>query len=172
MADVRGEGSQTDEVLFTAASLSVKLGFVLLVIWGGKRMKRAGSLVAVGALLLLLSATVATAVVRSGTSGKDVLDGSAHADRIYGYAGGDEIYGGRGNDRLFGGPGNDRMFGGIGTDRLYGGLGDDLISVVGGRSEDHVDCGPGFDTIEKRRGPLPAGFSPVGCEKTVNSTAR
>ena len=135
-------------------------------------MKRAGLLVAVGALLLMLSATLATAVVRSGTGGKDVLYGTASADRIYGYAGRDEIYGGPGDDRLLGGPGNDRIFGGTGTDRLYGGSGDDLISVVGGRSKDHVDCGPGFDTIEKQRGPWPADFSPVGCEKTVNGVAR
>jgi Ca2+-binding RTX toxin-like protein len=138
----------------------------------GKRMKRAGLVVAVGALLLMLSAAVATAVVRSGTSGKDVLYGTAYADRIYGYAGGDEIYGGRGNDRLLGGPGNDRIFGDIGIDRLYGGSGDDFISVVGGRSKDYVDCGPGFDTIKKERGPWPSDFSPVGCEKTVDSTAQ
>jgi Ca2+-binding RTX toxin-like protein len=138
----------------------------------GKRMKRTGLVVAVGALLLMLSAAVATAVVRSGTSGKDVLYGTAYADRIYGYAGGDEIYGGRGNDRLLGGPGNDRIFGDIGIDRLYGGSGDDFISVIGGRSEDYVDCGPGFDTIEKQRGPWPADFSTVGCEKTVNGIAQ
>jgi hypothetical protein len=135
-------------------------------------MKRAGSVVAVGALLLMLSAAVATAVVRSGTSGKDVLYGTAYADRIYGYAGGDEIYGGRGNDRLLGGPGNDRIFGDIGIDRLYGGSGDDFISVIGGRSEDYVDCGAGFDTIEKQRGPWPADFSTVGCEKSVDGIAQ
>ena len=135
-------------------------------------MKRAGLVVAVGALLLMPSATVATAVVRSGTSGKDVLHGTAYADRIYGYAGVDEIYGGRGNDRLLGGPGNDRIFADSGIDRLYGGSGDDFISVVGGRSKDHVDCGTGFDTLEKQRGPWPANFSPVGCEKTVDGIAQ
>ncbi len=111
-------------------------------------MKRAGLVVAVGALLLMLSATVATAVVRSGTSGKDVLYGTAYADRIYGYVGGDEIYGGRGNDRLSGGPGNDRIFGGIGIDRLYGGSGDDTVYAADG-SVDHIDCGSGHDRVQR-----------------------
>jgi hypothetical protein len=43
-------------------------------------MKRAGLVVAVGALLVMLSAAAATAVVRSGTSGKDVLYGTAYAE--------------------------------------------------------------------------------------------
>ena len=69
-----------------------------------------------------------------GTSGNDVIMGSALGDAIDGLAGDDVINGLGGNDRLFGGAGNDTLNGGDGMDILEGGAGAD--SLDGGGGED------------------------------------
>ena len=69
-----------------------------------------------------------------GTTGNDVITGSARGDAIDGLAGDDEINGLGGNDRLFGGAGNDALNGGAGMDILEGGAGADDLD--GGAGED------------------------------------
>jgi hemolysin type calcium-binding protein len=53
-----------------------------------------------------------------GTSGPDVLRGTARGDRISARGGNDRVYGLGGNDILSGGPGRDVVSGGAGADRL------------------------------------------------------
>ena len=64
-----------------------------------------------------------------GTSGPDVIYGSASADVIlpsggndvvYAKGGNDEVRHSFGNDRIRGGPGSDTLRGGFGKDRIYG----------------------------------------------------
>ncbi len=73
----------------------------------------------------------------NGTTGDDLILGSAHADVLRGDKGSDQIEGNSGNDRieggddddfLYGGDGNDVLVGGKGTDRLVGGAGKDTAS--------------------------------------------
>ena len=89
-----------------------------------------------------------------GTTGKDVLRGSAFpdvistlggADTIEGLGGADLICGGEGNDRLIGGEGSDRLIGGQGRDRLIGGQGADKL--IGGRGRDRLIGGRGPDRL-------------------------
>ena len=103
-------------------------------------MRRMVLVVAVGALLVALSAAVALATTRFGTDG---------ADWLYGYAG------------------NEAIYTGTGADRVYSGPGDDFISFVGGDSRDYVHCGLGFDTVEKRPVTGPANLRATNCEKFV-----
>jgi Ca2+-binding RTX toxin-like protein len=95
------------------------------------------------------SALVSVAVggTQTGTSGSDILTGTA---------GNDSIDGGNGSDILFGNAGNDTLIGGIGTDFLVGGAGDDLLdggngsdTLRGGLGEDIFvfAAGEGIDTI-------------------------
>jgi VCBS repeat-containing protein len=78
-----------------------------------------------------LSIQVDNAVVASpagpvlGTSGNDVLTGTAAIDTIDGLDGNDQISGGAGADLLFGGAGNDRIAGNAGNDHIDGGAGFD-----------------------------------------------
>ena len=83
---------------------------------------------------------LATAV---GTTGRDVLRGSAFADVFVGLAGNDVIRGLRGRDLICGGRGRDRLLGGAGRDRLLGGPGRDLL--IGGKGRDRLRGGPGRD---------------------------
>jgi len=95
------------------------------------------------------SALVSVAVggTQIGTSGSDILTGTA---------GNDSLDGGNGSDILFGNAGNDTLIGGIGTDFLVGGAGDDLLdggndndTLRGGLGEDIFvfAAGEGIDTI-------------------------
>lgn len=63
-----------------------------------------------------------------GTSGDDILNGTAAADIIYGQLGDDEIDGGAGDDTIFGGGDRDTLNGGIGNDILSGGADSDDLS--------------------------------------------
>ncbi len=117
-------------------------------------MKDTLKVLAVGALLLALTASAAMAATRYGTSGNDVLNGTGGADQMYGYAGddlmygleGDDLlYGGRGNDYAYGRNGDDSLYGRSGVDHMYGGYGNDYVNVKDG-SRDYVDCGPGRDS--------------------------
>jgi RTX calcium-binding nonapeptide repeat (4 copies) len=88
-----------------------------------------------------------------GTSGADVLIGTARddliygiggADRISGKAGDDYLWGGRGADSLYGAAGSDRLRGGPGADQIHGGPGSDVLFARDGEP-DLIDCGSGHD---------------------------
>ena len=97
-----------------------------------------------------------------GTSGNDVINGTAESDYIRGFAGNDVINGGAGGDNLqgdagddviHGGSGNDFISDGDGADQLFGEDGDDNISISlrgGGRLL--ADGGAGNDTIYASNG--------------------
>jgi Ca2+-binding RTX toxin-like protein len=95
-------------------------------------MKRMTLLVAVGLTLAMFSTpTLVEAKVTctiKGTSGNDVLNGTAGADVICGGKGNDTINGKGGTDVLIGGPGDDGLFGGTGNDVAKGGTGSDYLS--------------------------------------------
>ncbi len=89
-----------------------------------------------------------------GTTGRDVLQGSAFADvfstlggndKVRGLGGDDIICGGKGRDRLVGGKDRDKLVGGKGKDRLIGGAGRDRL--VGGPGKDRCLGGPGQDRL-------------------------
>ncbi|MCF6432205.1 calcium-binding protein [Leisingera sp. MMG026] len=90
-----------------------------------------------------------------GTTGRDILRGSAADDnisgrggndRLSGSSGDDNIHGGRGRDNLRGQNGNDRLEGDGGDDRLAGGKGQDVL--IGGRGNDTLDGGRGDDLLK------------------------
>jgi uncharacterized repeat protein (TIGR01451 family) len=100
----------------------------------------------------------ATVVVRgctiTGTTGADVLRGTARADVvcggdgddvIRGLGGNDKVWGGPGADVVEGGPGRDRLLGGSGRDELDGGTGNDV--VWGGFGRDRLLGGAGDDAL-------------------------
>jgi Ca2+-binding RTX toxin-like protein len=103
-----------------------------------------------------------------GTAGSDILnrDGDAPSfpgtrgnDFLFGRGGNDFLYGGFDNDQLFGDAGNDQLFGGSHNDRLNGGSGNDLLN--GGR---------GNDTADYSNSPInPPG--PVGSQTVTGATA-
>ena len=80
-----------------------------------------------------------------GTTGDDVIDGTAGPDVISGLEGNDVIRGKGGRDVLCGGEGNDRLDGGGGNDVLIGGDGNDRLK--GRTGADRAKGGPGNDTI-------------------------
>lgn len=109
----------------------------------------------VAALVVASIAAPVAARVIDGTSGPDVLVGTAihgrgGADRIFGTGGPDTIHGGRDmkRDRLYGGSGNDRIHAYTG-DRVYAGSGNDVIWIRGGvgMAMTRVDCGSGRDHV-------------------------
>lgn len=68
----------------------------------------------------------------NGTSGSDLIKGSALADIINGLAGCDSLFGLAGNDVINGGAGDDFLSGGDGADTLIGGSGyNDLYGAAG-----------------------------------------
>jgi predicted extracellular nuclease len=85
-----------------------------------------------------------------GTSGDDVLTGTADVDVIMGLGGDDVIVGGNSDDVLCGGAGDDRLDGGNGDDQLLGGFGDDRLD--GGNGDDRLIGGPGTDVLLQGRG--------------------
>ena len=118
-------------------------------------MRRMVMILAAGALLLTLTASIALAATRYGTGGNDVLTGTAYADQMHGYAGddlmyglqGDDLmYGGRGVDAVYGRDGDDNLYGRSGHDRLHGEAGNDYVNAADGQ-KDYVDCGPGRDSF-------------------------
>lgn len=103
----------------------------------------------------------------TGTSGDDILEGTADADVIDGGDGNDRIRGERGNDSLFGGSGNDKisgqegddtLLGGFGNDTLYGEAGDDVID--GGDGNDFILAWKGNDTVSGGDGSDTFVFAP------------
>jgi hypothetical protein len=82
-----------------------------------------------------------------GTTGNDVLTGSAFPDVFAGLGGKDRINSTGGNDVICGGPGNDVLRGGPANDRLLGQAGRDKL--IGGKGrKDRVKGGKGKD-VEK-----------------------
>ncbi|MCC5973489.1 MAG: Hint domain-containing protein [Rubellimicrobium sp.] len=82
-----------------------------------------------------------------GTSGHDVIDGSADPDEIHGLEGDDSLYGHGGDDLLYGGDGDDMLAGGAGDDLLDGGAGDDTLWGGSGADTFVFRDGYGHDVI-------------------------
>lgn len=88
-----------------------------------------------------------------GTAGRDVICGGAGHDRIYGRGGDDVIRGGYGNDLILGEAGDDRVDGGFGNDRILGGAGDDWLrgqagnDTIAGEEGDDVVFGDSGDDL-------------------------
>lgn len=85
------------------------------------------------------------AATKTGTTGADVLKGTAKRDVITGLAGDDRIDAKAGNDDVYGGDGDDRLDGGLGDDLLIGGSGDDALE--GGFGRDLLFGGSGNDVL-------------------------
>jgi hypothetical protein len=110
--------------------------------------------------------------VIGGGDGADTLHGDAGDDDLTGGALGDDLSGGDGNDVLRGDDGDDLLLGDAGRDRLLAGAGDDRLDGQAGadtlsgdagndrvatfgyqfgpqqKAPDHIDMGPGSDSIE------------------------
>lgn len=92
------------------------------------------SVATVETVLAVLGASVMT-----GTSGDDLLYGTAGSDTLSGLGGDDVIYGLAGNDQIFGGDGNDVIYDALGTNTLEGGQGNDVY---------YIGRGAGTNTIQ------------------------
>ncbi|WP_349306750.1 calcium-binding protein, partial [Chitinivorax sp. B] len=105
--------------------------------------------------------TIEAAVITSGTSQSETIQGTQGADQIragdgddkvFGFAGNDKLSGDNGNDTLMGGngtsnpSGHDVLDGGAGKDNLFGEDGTDLLK--GDMGEDYLDGGAGNDTLD------------------------
>lgn len=118
------------------------------------------------------------AVLRAGSGGNDVMNGTAATDKFFGnigndtikgLAGDDLLFGGAGNDVLDGGDGNDRLIGGYGADKILGGAGNDFIRAGAANvgniesyfdlSKDIVDAGAGNDRVIIETGDTALGGS-------------
>lgn len=80
-----------------------------------------------------------------GSSGDDVITGTAVAEAIFASDGNDRVNARGGDDLVFAGNGNDIVRGGAGQDRLVGGDGNDVLWGDGGR--DVLDGGNGDDVL-------------------------
>ena len=87
---------------------------------------------------------------KTGTAGRDIIEGGVSADNIDGRDGNDSLYGWGGNDILKGGNGNDSISAGGGNDTVYGGTGNDWLG--GGDGDDKVYGEAGNDTILGHQG--------------------
>jgi Ca2+-binding RTX toxin-like protein len=98
-----------------------------------------------------------SALPAMGTSGNDILTGSARPDALFGWEGNDSLDGLAGDDTLDGGEGDDLYFFGTGNDSAYDydgddgyvyelGDGDDIISDQAGT--DYLSFGSGIDPLE------------------------
>ncbi len=75
-----------------------------------------------------------------GTTGKDVINGTAMDDYLFGGRRGDTINGGAGDDRIDGGGGKDFLTGGVGADTF--------VFVADGRKDFIMDFEDGIDLID------------------------
>jgi len=80
-----------------------------------------------------------------GTSGNDVMSGSAALDILVGDTGNDDMSGNGAGDLLYGKEGDDTLRGGAGLDTLYGGENDDRLE--GGADNDMLDGGDENDEL-------------------------
>ena len=74
-----------------------------------------------------------------GTSGADLLRGTAESEDINALAGRDKLFGFGGKDELWGGAGRDVLHGGAGNDWLYGGKGSDKFVFTSGFGTDSIE---------------------------------
>jgi Ca2+-binding RTX toxin-like protein len=81
----------------------------------------------------------------NGTSGNDVIVGTAGADTVDAKAGNDRVCGLGGNDTLTGDDGADIIYGGEGNDTIKGSAGVDALYGEGGN--DNLDGDSGNDTL-------------------------
>src|SRR5215210_1560740 len=115
-------------------------------------MKRVATIVALGALMLVLAAGVALAVFKEGNNnpntltgtfgdnkGQDTLFGLGAGDELFGRSAADQLAGGAGPDRLEGNDGNDTLVGGEGQDRIFTGEGFDFVFAFDG-DRDYINC--------------------------------
>jgi len=91
------------------------------------------------------------AATEVGTTGDDVIEGTAKRDVIVAREGADVIHGLGGDDVICGGGGRDTIYGGGGRDRIYGG--DHADTIHGGSSGDRLYGGGGRDVIHGDSGP-------------------
>ena len=119
----------------------------------GHGMRRTMTVLAVAALMMALSAGVATALEKIGGPGDDRLTGTNRADHLDGKGGDDSIAGLGGDDRM--------LVGGFGDDTVSGGAGEDVI-VGFGFTKNWVNEDPGADTLsgEGGRDALQGGLGP------------
>jgi Ca2+-binding RTX toxin-like protein len=86
--------------------------------------------------------------ILTGTAGNDSIDGGNGNDILFGYAGNDTLIGGNGTDLLLGSAGDDLLDGGNGSDTLRGGLGEDIFVFAAGEGIDTItDFSLGTDKI-------------------------
>ncbi len=95
--------------------------------------------------LLGTTATVASAVEKTGNNRANRIVGTAGSDTLQGKGGNDKLIGKGGADILYGDGGRDRLYGGGGRDTLLGGARNDRLD--GGRGRDVISCGAGYDTV-------------------------
>jgi Ca2+-binding RTX toxin-like protein len=128
-------GSGTDQILTTAAALTLALNVENLKYTGSAAFAGTGN---------------ASANVIEGAVGNDKLLGMAGADSLVGNAGNDTLDGGADNDTLAGGSGNDSLIGGDGNDALNAGTGVD-VADGGGGSGDTLTLLGNFDDFARTR---------------------
>ena len=115
-------------------------------------MRRTGLLLVTVVLAMVLASGVVLAATVNGDAKSNKHVGTGGADTMRGFGGADSIYGRGGRDVMYGGDGQDRLYGGNGFDRIYAGAGNDFVSVIGDDAGDHVNCGPGKDTVNEQPG--------------------
>jgi Ca2+-binding RTX toxin-like protein len=125
-------------------------------------MSKVMKVLALGALILVLSAGTALAATLVGTEGDDNISGSGVADQIFTLEGNDTVDGMGGNDEIYGNENNDFLIGAEGSDTVYGNTGNDAIDLAsfdipGDRDEGYG--GKGNDTIGARD----SNFDLVNC---------
>lgn len=59
--------------------------------------------------------------------------------------------------------GDDTLIGGAGSDRILGGSGNDEIRPAGDNTIDYINCGPGYDVVNREPGE--ARDTLVDCER-------
>ena len=94
----------------------------------------------------VLQGTAGPDVFKAG-SGHDEIIGLGGADLVCADDGDDHVKGGAGADRIYGQDGNDELLGGRGDDVLYGGSGDDTLR--GQQGDDTLRGGAGNDTVRQ-----------------------
>jgi Ca2+-binding RTX toxin-like protein len=137
-----------------------------IVVTGAGAVSRTGGLAANSTYLLNVRAQESSGAfvteainIRTGTTGGNIITGSALTDVMYGLGGNDTLNGAGGNDTLFGQDGSDTLNGGSGNDDLTGGDDDDIINGEAGNDtirltidnndddNDDVDGGADTDTL-------------------------
>ncbi|UZW59798.1 calcium-binding protein [Lysobacter enzymogenes] len=118
----------------------------------------AASLFVAGSPAALASSQRLSAIV--GSTGDDLLYGTAQADTIQGLDGNDALYGLGGDDVLDSGDGDDVLTGGTGDDALYSGQGNSFFVFYAGDGHDRVyhsdPVGQFLSTLQFQAGVDPA----------------